>query len=137
MCPITIRASDVLDKDVVHVDALDSVSSAIKLMLGKNVWSLVVSKSGLPVGFVSERDIIRRCFGKSLDPETTKLEKVMSSPLVTAEPETPLVQVMTLMASKNIRRVYIVEKGQIVGRVTQTDAFNEILKLMMALSQIG
>ena len=136
MCPLTIRARDALEREVVLIDASESVANAAKMMLDKKVWSLVVTKAGLPVGFVSERDLIRQCFGKGLNAEYTKLEDVMSSPLVTAEPDTPLVQILTLMVSKDIRRVYIVEKGQIIGRITQTGAFNEIIKLMMTLSGI-
>jgi CBS domain-containing protein len=125
-----------MEGDVVLIDASDSVANAVRMMLDKKVWSLVISRAGLPVGFASERDLIRRCFGKGLDAEYTKMEDVMSSPLVTAEPDTPLVQIMTIMVSKNIRRVYIVEEGQIIGRITQTGAFNEIIKLMMTLSGI-
>ena len=118
------------------IDASDNVANAVKIMLDKKIWSLVISEASLPVGFASERDIIRRCVARGLDPEYTKMEDVMSSPLVTAEPDTPLAQIMTLMVSKNIRRVYIVEKGQIIGRITQTGAFNEIIKIMMTLSGV-
>ena len=125
-----------MEKDVVFVEASESVATAVKTMLDRNVWSLVVTKGGLPVGFVSERDIIRRCFTKGFDPEHSRLESVMSSPLVTAEPETPLIQIIRLMAEKNIRRVYIVEKGQIIGRITQTGAFSELINLIMTMSRI-
>ena len=118
------------------IEGSETVASAIKTMLERNVWSLVVSKGGLPVGFVSERDLIRRCFSKGLDPEHSHLESVMSSPLVTAGPDTPLIQVMGLMTEKNIRRVYIVEKGQIMGRITQTRAFAELINVMVSVSGV-
>ena len=125
-----------MQKDVVLVESSETIASAIKTMLEKNVWSLVISKDGLPVGFVSERDLIRRCFAKGLDPEHSYLESVMSSPLVTAGPDTPLIQIMALMTEKNIRRVYIVENGQIVGRITQTRAFAELINIMVSISRI-
>ena len=125
-----------MEKDVVLVEASESVATAVKTMLDRNVWSLVVCKDELPVGFVSERDIIRRCFTKGFDPEHSRLESVMSSPLVTAEPDTPLIQIIRLLAEKNIRRVYIVEKGQIIGRITQTGAFSELINLIMTMSRI-
>ncbi|HKM50175.1 MAG TPA: CBS domain-containing protein [Candidatus Bathyarchaeia archaeon] len=136
MCPLTIRARDVMQKDVVVINASETVATAIKTMLEKNVWSLVVSKGGLPVGFVTERDLIRRCFAKGLDPEHSHLESIMSSPLITAGPDTPLIQIMALMTEKNIRRVYIVDEGQIMGRITQTGAFAEVINVMMSISGI-
>ena len=125
-----------MQKDVVIMEASETVATAIKTMLEKNVWSLVLSKGGLPVGFVSERDLIRRCFAKGFDPEHSHLESVMSSPLVTAEPDTPLIQIMALMTEKKIRRVYIVDKGQIVGRITQTGAFAELINIMVSISRV-
>jgi len=118
------------------MEASETVATAIKTMLEKNVWSLVLSKGGLPVGFVSERDLIRRCFAKGFDPEHSHLESVMSSPLVTAEPDTPLIQIMALMTEKKIRRVYIVDNGQIVGRITQTGAFAELINIMVSISRV-
>lgn len=136
MCPLTVRARDVMEKNVVLIEASESVATAVRSMLDKNIWSLVVSKNGLPVGFVSERDILRRCFAKGVDPEHSHLESIMSSPLVTAGPDTPLIQIMTLMAEKNVRRIYIVDKGQILGRITQTGAFAELVNLIMTMSRI-
>ena len=125
-----------MEKDVVFIEGSESVADAVKTMLEKQVWSLVVTKAELPVGFVSERDIMRRCFAKDYDPKFVKVESVMSSPLVTIEPDAPLAKVMTLMVEKGIRRVYIVEGGKIIGRITQTGAFAEMFRLMMTLSAV-
>jgi signal-transduction protein with cAMP-binding, CBS, and nucleotidyltransferase domain len=40
------------------------------------------------------------------------------------------------MTEKNIRRVYIVDQGQIMGRITQTGAFAEVINVMMSISGI-
>lgn len=125
-----------MDNKVVPIDASRTVEDAIKTMMDREVWSLVVTKSEMPVGVVTERDIIRRCYAKGMKPEATRLDTVMSSPLITIEPDAPLGQAMALMAEKNIRRVYIVEKGKIVGRITQTGAFGHMLNIMMALSEV-
>jgi len=121
---------------VVFLEATKSIADAVKTMIEKEVWSLVVTRGGVPVGVITDRDIIRRCYAKGLNPERTHVETIMSSPLITIEPEAPLGQAMALMAEKDIRRVYAVEKGQIVGRITQTGAFGKMLDLMVALSGV-
>ena len=125
-----------MESGVVVIDASKTVNDALKMMIQKGVWSLVVTKSGLPEGVVTERDIIRRCYAKDLDPGRTKLESVMSSPIITVGPNALVGEAMTLMAKKNIRRVYAVDNGKIVGRVTQTDAFRQMLDVLMALSAV-
>jgi len=136
MCPVVLRVRDAMETQVVSIDASKSVSEAVRTMVEKGTWSLVVTRSGLPEGVITERDILRRCYAKNLDPNRTMLESVMSSPIITIEPDAPLGDAMTVMADKNIRRLYAVEKGQIVGRITQTDAFRRLLDVLFALSAI-
>jgi len=136
MCPVALRVRDAMETQVVSIDASKFVSDAVTTMVEKGTWSLVVTRSGLPEGVITERDILRRCYSKKLDANKTTLESVMSSPIITIEPDAPLGDAMTIMADKNIRRLYAVEKGQIVGRITQTDAFRRLLDVLFALSAI-
>lgn len=134
--PITVRVKDVMDKNVVMVDANDSVIDALKKMLQAGVWSVVVEKNGLPEGVITERDILRRCVVKGLNLEKVRCEEIMSAPLLTIDPDASLGEAMRIMTEKKVRRLYIVEGGKIIGRVTQTGLFENILNIMMALSSI-
>jgi predicted transcriptional regulator len=134
--PLTIRVKDVMDGDVYFIDAKRKVSEAISLMLEKGVWSLVVERDGLPVGVVTERDIIRRCVSKGRDVKAVTVEEIMSAPLITIGPDEPIGEAMKLMTDKKIRRVYVVERGKIIGRVTQTRTFEHMLNIMMALATL-
>jgi len=125
-----------MDDKVYSIDASKTAMEALRTMLEKGVWSLVIEKQGLPVGVVTERDIIRRCIVKGRDMAKVKVEEIESSPLITVAPDAPIGQAMTLMAEKGIRRVYVVEGGKIMGRVTQTGAFQHMLNVVMALSQL-
>jgi len=135
--PVTVRVRDGIEKDVFFLDVEKNVSDAIETMVEKGVWSFVITRGDLPVGVVTERDIIRRCFAKGLNPNGVKLESVMSSPIITIGPDAPLAEAMTLMADKDVRRIYVVEKGKIIGRLTQTGVFSQMLNIMMALSAVA
>jgi CBS domain-containing protein len=134
--PVTVRVRDGIESDVFFLDVEKNVSDAIETMVEKGVWSFVITRGDLPVGVVTERDIIRRCIAKGLNPNGVKLESVMSSPIITISPDAPLAEAMTLMADKDVRRIYVVEKGKIIGRLTQTGVFGRMLNLMMALSAV-
>ncbi|MDJ0269611.1 MAG: CBS domain-containing protein [Aigarchaeota archaeon] len=134
--PITVRVRDVMDQNVISVEADKSVSDAIKKMLQSGVWSLVVEKDGLPIGVVTERDTLRRCISKGLNPDKVKVEEIMSSPLITIGPDATLGEAMMRMVEKKIRRLYVVEHGKIIGRITQTGLFENMLNIMMALSTV-
>jgi len=135
--PIKLKVRDVLDKNVYFIDSDKTVMDAVRMMVEKNVWSLVVVEKGLPMGVVTERDIFRRCLGKGLNPETMKVNSIMSSPLITIDPEAPVGEAMRLLVEKEVRRIYVVEEGKIVGRVTQTGLFQNLLNVMLAIQSIS
>lgn len=124
-----------MDTKVVQVDGKATIMDVIKVMLDNNVWSVVVTIDGLPSGVITERDIIRRVIGKggSLN---TKAQDVMTAPIITISPDASLGEAMSKMVEKNIRRLFVVDKGKIIGRVTQTELFENNLNVMMTLSSI-
>jgi CBS domain-containing protein len=134
---ITIRVKDLMEKNVVTVDSGTTVTDAIKVMLKSNVWSVVVVKRGLPEGVVTERDLIRRCVAKGLVPDRLPVEKIMSSPLITIGPDATIREAMSLMVEKGIRRLFVVDDGKIVGRVTQGHLFESTLDVMSSLSSLS
>jgi signal-transduction protein with cAMP-binding, CBS, and nucleotidyltransferase domain len=133
--PVTLRVRDVMDKKIVQLDEKATIAQAIKAMLDNEVWSLVITRNNLPVGVVTERDIIRRCIGKggSLN---MAVGEIMSSPIETISPDASLGEAMAKMVEKNIRRLFVVEQGKIIGRVTQTELFENTLNVMMTLSSL-
>ena len=134
---ITLRVKDLMEKNVVNVDAGSTVADAIKAMLKAGVWSVVVVKGGLPEGVVTERDLIRRCVAKGLVPDRLPVEKIMSSPLITIGPDATIREAMSLMVEKDIRRLFVVVDGKIVGRVTQGHLFESTLDVMSSLSSLS
>ena len=134
---LILKVKDLIEKNVVTVDAGATVTQAIKRMLDSGVWSLVVEKRGLPEGVVTERDVIRRCIAKGLVPDRMPVEKIMTAPLITISPEATIREAMTLMVEKDIRRLFVVENGKIVGRVTQSHLFESTLDVMSSLSSLS
>jgi CBS domain-containing protein len=134
---VSLTARDVMEKNVVYVDANATVSDAIRKMVSTNTWSLVVEKDGLPIGVLTDRDVLRRCLGKNMVPEKMKVEEIMTSPIISVSPGEHLGRVMELMVEKSIRRVFVVENGKIIGRVTQTKMFGDSLNVMLSLSSLS
>jgi CBS domain-containing protein len=134
--PVTMKVQDVMDRNVVTVDANASVDDAVKTMIQNKVWSLVVERKGASEGVVTERDVIRRCVAKGLPTAKTTVGSIASSPLITIGPDATLREAMDLMAAKDVRRLFVVDKGKIVGRVTQTEVFQSTLSVMEILSSL-
>ena len=134
--PITVKVKDVMDKNVVTIESSNTVSAALEKMIQAGVWSLVVERLGLAVGVVTDRDILRRCAAVGHFPEKVKVEEIMSSPIITINPDATVGEAMRTLTDKAVRRLYVVEGGKIIGRVTQTELFRNMLDVMMTLASL-
>ena len=134
--PITVKVREIMDKNVVTIESSSTVAQAIEKMTQAKVWSLIVVRLDLPVGIVTDRDILRRCASMGHYPDKLKVEEIMSSPIITIEPDATAGEAMRKLTDKGIRRVYVVEKGRIIGRVTQTGLFRTMLDVMTTLASL-
>jgi CBS domain-containing protein len=135
--PVTLKVKDVMDTKVHTIDAGATVQDAVMMMVQNNVWSLLVVKGRSPQGVVTERDVMRRCLAKGLSLSKTTVGSIASSPLISIEPGASIREAMDLMASKDIRRLFVVDKGKIIGRITQTELFESSLSVMELLSSLS
>jgi CBS domain-containing protein len=133
--PITVRVRDVMETYVPTIDAKATVMEAVQRMVKENVWSFLVTKDGLPVGVVTERDILRRCISKGYS-LNMRVEEIMSSPIITIGPDEPIGRALQIMAEKNIRRLYVVEGGKVIGRITQTKSMESLLDVLLTLQSL-
>jgi CBS domain-containing protein len=82
----------------------------------------VVSENGKLIGVVTDRDIVVKVVAEGRDPRNTAISEVMSTDLVTCLPQESIETVMEQMATRQVRRIPIVERdGTLVGIVAQAD----------------
>ncbi len=134
--PITLTVRQIMERNVAAIGSHQPVSQAIEKMIQASVWSLLVERQGLPVGVITDRDILRRCAATGHYPDKVKVEEIMSCPIITIEPDARAGEALKIMIEKNVRRLYVVEGGKIIGRVTQTKLSENLLEVMTALSSI-
>jgi CBS domain-containing protein len=125
-----------MEGGVIMLDGDRPVIEALKKMLENNVWSVVVTVNGIPTGVVTERDILRRAVIKGFDLEKVPLKNIMSCPLITISPDASFGEAWKLMVEKDIRRIYVVEGGRIIGRVTRAGLFQKLLDAVLALASL-
>jgi CBS domain-containing protein len=111
---------DFMTKDVVTIDADKTVFEAAQLMTEKGIGDLVVMEGKIPVGIVTERDFVRRVVGQR-KPLDCKVSEIMTAPLWVVYVDTPLKEAARKMVARNIRRLPVLKKKELVGIITATD----------------
>jgi CBS domain-containing protein len=114
----------IMVENVITAKPDDSVGQVAELMNRHEIGCVIIVDNGKPVGVVTERDMIKRvlCRSKGFNgSEEEKIAEIMSKPLIEASPEMLAGDAAKLMLLKNIKKLPVVEKGQLVGLVTLTD----------------
>ncbi len=111
---------DIMTKDVVSIGVNNSVFEAADLMSSKRVSCLVIMDGEVPIGIVTERDIVRRVVAKKM-PLDTKVSEIMSKSLITVDPDASLKEAARLMSSNKIRRLPVMKQNRLVGIVVAAD----------------
>ena len=88
----TVRVKASMNRKMITLDKGLSVKSAIKLMVKKNIGSVVVTadSSHDPVGIITERDILKSIAYRRVRPEITKIEEIMNTPILSVEQDATL-----------------------------------------------
>jgi Predicted signal-transduction protein containing cAMP-binding and CBS domains len=136
---MVLKIENVMVSDVITVEAETTVRQAVDLMNKHEIGCLiVVDEEEKPVGILTERDLLRRVLAKRKDPVRERVSQVMSKPLVTGTPHMDLEAATRLMFKKKIKKLPVVENGQLVGLVTLTDMVRvqpQIIEILKKLSR--
>lgn len=98
-----------------------SVAEASMNMRKKVEGCAIVLREGKPFGIVTERDVTWKVAGKGLDPKTVKIAEIMSTPLITIDPDADLMEAAEIMKQHKIRRLTVVREGNLRGVVAAAD----------------
>ena len=101
-----------------------SVSEASKLMVEHDQWYVIVLKAGSPIGIVTEKDFVSKVMSKDLKPKKVRLFDIMSSPLITVDPDADLSKATEIMKEKGVRKLPVVRDSVIYGVITARDVIS-------------
>ncbi|WP_254523155.1 CBS domain-containing protein [Natrinema caseinilyticum] len=115
-----LSVGDVLTTDYIGVSESDTVLGVVRLMRAERASCTLVVRGTEPVGIVTEWDVLGLVADES-DPAETTVGAVMTTPVITVNPDRSLTDVATTMARENIRNVVVETEDGIAGVVTQRD----------------
>ena len=98
-----------------------SVANVAALMRDRDIGNVLVVEEGHLRGIVTDRDLALQALTGKDDPLQTPIRKFMSSKVITGEADWSLEQVAAIMAKHQVRRLPIMQDGELVGIVSLGD----------------
>jgi len=116
--PITV--AEIMQTPVETIESDESIRTAAEELAARGIGSLVVCTGTEPVGILTDTDITG-AVSAGVDPDTTSVTEQMSAPLLTTRSGASIQEAATLIREHAIKRLPVVDDGEIVGIVTTTD----------------
>ena len=132
---------ELCNRDVAFAMRETTIAAAAKLMRHYHVGSLVVvdEKAGrrMPVGIITDRDIVVEVVATGLDAGTITVGDIMVHEIVTAPESMGVMETIQLMRVKGVRRLPVVDAGGgLAGIVTVDDLLDVLAEELSELARI-
>ena len=134
----SVSVSSIMITDVKTAEENQSIQAVCRVLYENKIGSIVILKNSasenkeskkIPVGIVTERDIVRLVSLPDILSVDQPVHLLMRSPLITINPNSSVLDAMETMQQKDIRRLPVVDnKGELLGIITDKDIFRVILK---------
>ena len=121
----------VCNRETVIARAEDTIVEVAKLMRRHHVGDVVVIEPGeggnVPIGILTDRDLVMEILAQELSPDTVTVGDIMSDQIVTAREDDGIWDTLQRMRVKGVRRVPVVDaRGGLIGIL----ALDDVLELL-------
>jgi CBS domain-containing protein len=123
----TVRQMLAGKTNVYSVTPEDTIYDALQLMADKNIGAVVVLSGQEIRGIFSERDYARKVILLGKTSRATPVGEIMTTSVISVEPDWTADQCMALMTDKHIRHLPVVEHQRLVGVISIGDAVRAVV----------
>lgn len=132
--------SEICNREVVIAQRRDSALEAAKLMRQHHVGDVLIverNSANVPVGIVTDRDLVVEIMASGLNPENISVEDIMVPELATVKESAGILEVLQYMRGKGVRRLPVVDdSGNLTGIVTLDDLLELLSEELLELAKL-
>jgi CBS domain-containing protein len=115
-------------REVISVSPADAVLTALRLMAEKDVTTVLVLHGNNLVGILSQRDYARKVELAGRNAAGTTVGEIMTTEVLYVTPEHSDEQCLALMHKRRIRHLPVIDSGQVIGVLSNSDVLEELIQ---------
>ncbi len=120
-----MKVRQLMSSPVIRIGAEESVSVAARTLSHYNIGVLPVCDSdGHICGVLTDRDIVTRCLAANRSPENTTVRDIMTAQVLSVQPDMEVSAAAHMMGRQQVRRLPVVEDGDVCGMLSLGDLAN-------------
>lgn len=146
---------DIMTRNPISIEPEAPLGTAVDVMVHRKIRHLpVVDAQGAIVGIITDRDLRsaalapaleeylsaaarRRLRGIGIALENLQVKNAMTTNPVTTTPDIPVTQAAALMLERHVGSLLVVDRGALVGIVTDRDAVKALSRQVPALRRLA
>jgi CBS domain-containing protein len=127
-----MRAREIMNTYLVAMSPSDSLQQVAERMANEQVGIVCICNEGnVPLGVITDRDIVTRACAKGLPLPGTQASAIMSPSPLTCGVEAPMDEVQETMKGRGVGRVLVVdETGKLTGIISLAEIWHYESPLM-------
>jgi CBS domain-containing protein len=105
----------------------DTVYTAIGVMAGQDIGSVLVMDGERVVGIVTERLYARNVALKGRSSDSTRVGEIMETRVIYARPDQTVEECLAVMIAKRLRHLPVIDQGRLLGMISIGDLGRSIV----------
>lgn len=134
-----MRVADICTRNVISVNAEDSVFLAAQRMREEHVGDVLVVRNNQErcVGILTDRDITIKIVAENINPETLTVRDVMSDEILTIDEHEDILEALEMMSLAGIRRLPVINEEQcLCGIISVDDIIGTLAESLLETSAL-
>ncbi|MDR0797884.1 MAG: CBS domain-containing protein [Nitrososphaerota archaeon] len=127
---------DIMSSPVVTADETETVNNIATKMSKEKLGAVIITnREKKSIGIITERDLVVRVIAKNAKPDQVKAKEIMTTPLISIDPNTAINDAARKMSRLNIRRLGVIYKDDIIGIVSDKDLLGVMPELIEIIQE--
>jgi len=113
-----------MHREIEQVPPATPLLDVARRMRDRKIGALLVTDGTRPIGIVSETDLVRKAMANGCDSAATRVEAIMSHPLISIDIDRTAWEASDLMAARGVRHLVVTDGDEgrnIVGILSVRD----------------
>jgi signal-transduction protein with cAMP-binding, CBS, and nucleotidyltransferase domain len=130
------KVSEIMTTQLNMAPVSATVFQAMEIMVAEDVGRIIIADNEVPVGIFTEKDVLKRVVGASIDAKKVDIKSVMTAPIRAVREETHIVDAFARMYRGKYRHLLVRgRRGKIIGIVSMRRILNLAVELGQGLSE--
>jgi signal-transduction protein with cAMP-binding, CBS, and nucleotidyltransferase domain len=126
---------EIMNSPVITAHPEEDVRTVAEKMSRARVGSVVIVDQDLPLGIVTDGDIVSKVVSTNSMPSEKKVREIMTAPLRMIESEKEIIEAAREMRSARIKRLGVSYKRKLVGMISMSDILSVTPELFEIISE--